>query len=484
MFKNNLAIILMFSSVICFSQEVVNSTPITLLKDRDVFQIVNEAKKETTLFISDKLKVKAICLNEKMQITDSISAERPDHNKYTDMIGYNGDSKNPRLFWSSSNRKDIYTQMYDFNNHKVTTQFYFMPYKEERFLQKFSQNDKFYILTILKNSNTLKLYVFYKDGKLEEKIIDLTGFRFYKSDYQKTTMYGVLSEDFFSTEIPFALQKINSEYPTSLVQSSAKKKCYLNSESLVLTIDTNIDQTQLITIDLKTFTAKEKFVKTEYLPYAERSSVKSNSFLIDDKLFQIKSTNSQMILTVKDLDDNLIKSYAASDKTPIINFKNTDIIQENSDSSKKRILETSGQFIRKINNLNAGISCYKLNENYIVTIGSVSVEEQKVSSAMIIGGMFGAVGAIAGSLIDAAISNPTMESFNSYANRKVVYINCLFDKEANHINGEIQPLAFDKIRIFGDNNKDISSQTLFKIDNIYYLGFYETKKYTIRKFED
>lgn len=79
-----------------------------------------------------------------------------------------------------------------------------------------------------------------------------------------------------------------------------------------------------------------------------------------------------------------------------------------------------------------------------------------------------------------------MENFNSYTNRKVVKIEGLFDKEGNNIKGELQPLAFDKIRTFFDKNTDVSSQTLFKINDFYYLGYYDnkTKEYTIRKFAD
>jgi hypothetical protein len=56
----------------------------------------------------------------------------------------------------------------------------------------------------------------------------------------------------------------------------------------------------------------------------------------------------------------------------------------------------------------------------------------------------------------------------------------------NHITGELQPLAFDKIRTFFDKNKDVSSQTLYKLSDYYYLGYYDIKlkQYIIRKFAD
>jgi hypothetical protein len=484
MLKKYLLLSLLISSSISQSQEIVNSTPVALKKNKSVFQIVNNSTKETTLFVADKEKVKAIRLNREMQIIDSISTLRLNPSTYVAMIGYNENKSNINLFWTSSNHKDLFIQQFNFDKLNPENKTYSLPLKDEKFLQSFSQNGKFYILTVLKNSDKLKFYVF-DNETLEEKIIDLTGFKFYKSNYQKTTVYGMFGEYHFNSDLPFSVQKINPENPTSLVESSKKKKCYSIGKTIILTFDNNIDYTQLITLNLESFTAIEKFVKKPPIA-GDRLYLNSNSFLIDDKLYQIKSTSNQLIFTIKDLEDNLIKSYKASDTNPIIDFKNSNIIQENGKLTNKRILETSSQFIRKTNNQNSGISCYKLNENYLVTLGSVSEQQQEVGTGAIIGGMFGVVGSIAGSLIDSAISNPTMESFNSYDNRKVVYINGLFDKESEHIKGEIEPLAFDKIRIFFDKNTDVSSQTLYKLDEIYYLGYYDNlaKEYTIRKFID
>jgi len=486
MYKQSILLALLLCSIISFSQEIVNSTPVALKKGKSVFQIVNDSTKETTLFVSDKEKVKAIRLNSEMQIMDSLSTVRLNPKLYIGMIGYNEDKSNINLFWTSSSHKDIFIQQFNFDKPNSENKTYTLPLKDEKFVQNFSQNGKFYIMTVLKNSDKIKLYVFDTDGKLEERVIDLTGFKFFKSNYQKTTFYDVLDESYYATEIPFSLQKITPENPTSIVESSKRRKCYSNGNTIIITFDANLDYTQLITLDLDKFKASEKFIKKPYISYTERFELNSNSFLIDNLLYQIKSSSSQLILTVKDLEDNLIKSYEASDENPIIDFKNSNYVQENGGTTKTRILETSSQFIRKINNLNAGISCYKLNGNYLVTIGSVSQEQQQASTGAIVGGMFGALGSIAGSMIDAAISNPTMESFNAYANRKVVYINGLFNKDSNHIKGEIDPLAFDKIRIFFDKDTNVSSQTLYKLDNIYYFGYYDnkTKEYTIRKFRD
>ncbi|KRD11509.1 hypothetical protein ASE21_07320 [Flavobacterium sp. Root901] len=198
---------------------------------------------------------------------------------------------------------------------------------------------------------------------------------------------------------------------------------------------------------------------------------------------KIKSAPDEFFFTINDEDGNLLKEFHVTADTPI-DFKNSVIYQEGGDFGGKRILEKSSQFIRKVNNLNSGISCYNIGENTLITLGSVS-EIKQAASPVFIGGVAGiAASAIAGFAI--GYYNATLDSFNSYSNRKVVKIECLFDKENNHIQGELQPLAFDKIRTFFDDNTDVSSQTLFKFESAYYLGYYDnkTKEYIIRKFVD
>lgn len=473
--------LLLLNSLISLSQELINSTPVALKKDRNVFQIVNNSKKEVTLFVSDKEKVKAIQLNEQMQITDSISTERPTPKIYTHMIGYNTNNNgSARLFWSSNDFENIFTQLYDFTNRKVETQQHTLVFKDEKILQKFSRNEKFYILTIVKKTNTFKFHVFDKDGKLEEKTIDLSNFNFYTSQYTKTTLYGMFSANLLPFEAPFTLQNINTQNPTSLTDAAKKRKCYINDNQLIITFDMNVDYTQVAIIDLENFTAIEKIIKNHAIAKAEFSTINSNSFYFENKLYLMKSSSSQDLLcfTIKDLDDNLIKEYLANNTKPI-DFKNSEISQENG-SGGKRVLENTSQFIRKINNLNSGLACYHIGETTLIAFGGVSQVQQSTGQAVL--GQFGLIGA----LVSVVAFNPTMESFNSYSNRKVVKIEGIFDKEGNHIEGNLQPLAFDKIRTFFDKNNDVSSQTLFKMSNFYYLGYYDNQKkeYSIRKFAD
>lgn len=475
--KTTFLLFLLLITINAFAQEVVNSTVLELKKNRDVFQTVNHEKNTVTLFISDKEKVKAINLNEKMKIVDSISAERPNTKTYANMIGYNTSNDGTRLYWSSNNQENILAQLYDFNNRKTANKEYKLILKNEKVLQKFSENENFYILTVIKNSNIFKLYVFNNEGNYTEKMIPTERFHFLESDYKKSNLSGVLSENLPPFDPPFSLQNIIVENPTSLTDAAKKRKCYFNNKQITITNDSNIDFTQVILINLNDFTATEKMVKKPYLS-GERAFLNSNSFYFDNKLYQIKTSSEIFHFTIKDLDDNIIKEYIANSTNPI-EFKNSEIYQEGGSFGGKRILENSSQFIRKTNNLSSAVSCYRIGPNTLITFGGVSALQQ--STGQIFAGQFGLVGGVIGALA----FNPAMESFNSYTNRKVVKIEGLFDSQGNHIKGELQPLAFDKIRTFFDKNNDVSSQTLFKIDT-YYLGYYDnkTKEYVIRKFTD
>lgn len=326
MYKKILILAFLLSSFFSFSQEVVNSIPLRLKGNRDVFQIVDNDKKEVTLFLSDKKKVNAIRLNEQMQIIDSLSSDRPDKT-YDEMIGCISNGNKKKIFWASGNTKQIVLQNYDFEKRTISTDRYTLELKEERVVQKFSDNGNFYIVTVLKDSNSLKFYIFDTSDTISEKIMSLEGFNFYRSHFDKSTLYGVLDENFLPFEKAYLLQKITPESPTSLTFSSRKRKCYIHEGKFILSFDSNPDYTMLVTIDLNNFTATEKTFKSEYIQPDFYGRPELSSFLIDDKLFQIKVSSIEMVLVIKDMNNNVIKKYKTL-STEDISYKSSPMIQE------------------------------------------------------------------------------------------------------------------------------------------------------------
>ncbi len=473
----NKLLLLLAIPVFLNAQQAVNSFPLELKRDKATFQVVNETSKQVDLFLADKTHVTAIRLNENMQVVDTILAPRPDKD-YDMMVGNNANGKVTRLFWASSDHEQLYAQTYNFEKNVVAGEKFDFPFKEDRFLQYFSDKDHFYMLSIVRKTSTLRLYVFDGTGKMEMKTISLEGQKFFDYYYKPLTLYQLLGSDFYMSERPFSIQQIQAENPTALTASSKKRKCYLEDGQLIITNDTSVDLTQIISISLETFKPTVLVVPQPYIIFNDRIELNSNSFIVDGKLFQIKTSSQKLIFSIKNLQGQLIAEYS---KTPDeqIDFKNSPIIQETGDPENPRILEKTSQFLRKANNQNSGLSVLQADGNYLVTLGSVSDERQ--STGMVVGSMFG----IAGALVAVALSNPTLDSFNAYSNRKVVYINCLFDQKGKHVGGNLPPSAFDNIRKFLMGQQEISAPTLFKFDGFYYLGYYKKsdKRFTLTKFK-
>jgi hypothetical protein len=236
----------------------------------------------------------------------------------------------------------------------------------------------------------------------------------------------------------------------------------------------------MLNFNLNDFTVQQKSYTQPFVQETEFGGLESNSFLLNDKIVLMKLNSDVMQLSIKDLEGNELKAYDAYSEKEI-SFINSEIIQENGRIKNTRILDNSNQLLRKIYNLNPSISCYTQNDRTYLTIGSVSMLQN--NNAAVYGGMFGVTGVLIGMAIS---SNYSVNNLNAYQNRKVVYINCLFDNDFNHIDGKLKKLAFDELRVFADNNDNLVCPTVFKLNAALYYGGYDREKgtYSFYKFND
>lgn len=461
------------------SQSFVKRLSVNLKKNQDVFQFIDSTSHSVSLFLSDKERVNILNLDNKFNLTDSLSVERPDK-KFETIVGFTKQENSKQLFWSKSNEKEILRQDIDLLNKTQKINSYSFDPKTEKKVLEISENNYFYYVTIPVNSNILKFYIIDNTGSLSTQELDLSGISFFDSKYKKASLYAIFDENLLPFESRFALQKISSESPVSLTFASKKRKYYVEKGILNITFDTNFDFTQVLTINLKTLKFSEKKIKKPYIFSENTFAINSNSFLYKDYIFQLKLTSDELILSVKTLNDSLLKEYRVT-KDEEINFKNSEIIQLGTDmGNETRILYKTSQYLRKVNNSNVGVSCYGNESEFWLTIGSVS--ELRNTNTGIYGGLFG----VSGVLISYMLTNPIYDNFNSYANRKVVYINSILDQDGNHLTKSFPKNAFDKIQGYNENLGGVTSQTIFKIDDRYYFGYYisSQKNYEIKMFVD
>ena len=476
-----------------FSQELAAEIKLKLTKERNVFQIIDDAKKEVSFFISDKENISAIKFNEDFKIIDSLKAPRPDL-RFESMIGYSLSDSKHNVFWTSFKNKEINLQSFDFKAKTITNSVFNFDFSKEKIIQKLSINNLFYIISLVNKSNILKVYVFDKDGKLEVKAIDTTSYTLANKNGETTTLYKVFEESFMPFEPSFSLKRVTNDTPTSLTFAAYKRKIYTTQNEIIFSFDNCIDFTQLYKLNLTDFSISRTTISQPTKGfdmatnvYADASDertpdINSNSFIINNKVFQIRLSPDLVKISVKTINGELIKEYSARYDKPI-DFKNSDIIQESGSVTNTRVLETSNQFIRKLYNSNPAITCFEKQGDYYATIGSASEVIYGNSGAIIAAGMFGVAGVL---LASALTYNPTLENFNSYKDRKIIYINSVFDKDMNHFPGEMKPLAFDELRKFAFSKNKDTDPTIFKFNNYLYLGGYnsKTKLYSFNRFAE
>jgi len=477
--KKNIKIALIVIVIFNFfssAQEIISKLNLKNLKENDVFQLVDKTSNEVSLYFNNNKSTLLVNLDSKFEINDSLRFTRPEK-KFNSLIGFSKSNKINYLYWSKGGVNEIVAQKIDLNNKTTTHSILTFENKNEISIVKFSKDNKFYFLTILKNSNQLKLYIL--DGfEKTEKVIDFKNETFKNSLFQDVNLFDMLDENFLPFESSFCPQLIDDSSPVTLTSSAKRIKYYIKENRLILTFDNNNWNTYILSINLEDFSFKKQTITKPKLVEIGDTTVNSNSIIFNNTIAHIKLNPQQMILSFRDFDNNLIKEYNFSKKDSIP-FKNSDIIQLGSEFNSKDIrkLDNTSQFLRKVANLNAGLSFYKIGDKYQVVIGSVS--EVKNNSIMY-AGMFG----ISGVLLHYMITNPTFDNFNSYSNRKVVYINSVFDEKGNFYSEKNKFNAFDKIAPYNTNKN--SSKTIFKFYNEYIYAYFDhaNNEYIFRKFKD
>lgn len=495
MFKKYILISFLLNCLNSFSQEIVKEFDLTLEKKRDYFQVINETDKEVILFLNDKEKVSSIRFDEKFNIKDSLSTERPEKN-YKEIVGYSQNDGNYYLYWASEDRKEINVQHFNFMNKETNTTPVNLELKKEKIVKELTINNTFYLITIVKNTSILKFYISDHKGNLNEKTVDLSHLKFKNSSNQTASLYSTLIElgvDPFRPTVQ--IEHISNGSQPSLALSSKTFKVYTyKKDELIFTFDSNRVSTDILKINLNDFTADLKSVKQPEIAQHEYYSnmAKSNSFLIDDKILQIKTTPDVLFFTISDQNGNRINQFKTL-REEEINYKNSDVFQEISSIHNKKVLEKPKQFIRKINNSNPGVTCYKLNGLYYTVIGSSQDIIRSAPGGMGMGGGFGGAPASFG-----FTSSYTIGNLISYKDKNVVYTSCLFDSNFNHVADKIQISAFEKARLFLEENEDLKERTsifgkdlykdliVFKFNSLLYLGNYnkQNKKYQIFSFTE
>lgn len=495
-----------------FGQEIAlefkNELQLNSSRIKESYTIVNEENNDLTVLLSDLKKLYVYqfdsLFNKKNQI---LTKDLP--SKYKELLGYQVFGDEYTIFFSNKKKSKFGYKRISFKRQlSMSVMMDHLDLKKERFLQTISHKNKFYLLTVGRNTSKLFFYEFNQKIDFIKHEVDLSSLDYVSPNGFKHDAYSILGAKSNGFPLTLALEKIDVNNPNPIESTSSLCKLYIKEDTFVLTFDNRLGYARVYSVDSNTFEVEEKkFDTTDSNGYAS-----SNSFIFEDNIFHFLSSSKHMKFIVRDFNTSeIIKEFFVK-KEDSITFKNSPIIQEGGEFDKYREMEKTAKFLRKISSSDVGISVYKLNDNYQITLGGKKeLQSSGAPMMMPMGGGFGGV-PIAGVGGATFFFNASAFAYGSYTNTKSTYINCLFDADFNHVAGDVLENVFDKINNFKESEKklntvvkrpasgnkprsgsslstkinSIKAETIQKYKGHFLFGYYYSKNkiYYLRKFED
>ncbi|KQC33022.1 hypothetical protein AAU57_06575 [Nonlabens sp. YIK11] len=437
------------------------------------------------LFAFNNKKIHRLKYSADFRLLSSTDYDAP-RSRYGEVAGYAVQEDGTiQLYYSNSRGNKFSLNAIQEGQGQITVDEFDFKFDEDIQLEHFTHQNRFYILAINRNS-TLKLFEF-------------DGASYTVEEYPQSSMSFDLTSngkagelfDFFVTGNAFKrtegdLQWMDTESPNSIESVSVLNKLYTIGDRLYITLDKADENTYVIEISLA-----DKTIKTTTFPQPaaefDRATVKSNSYLYDGKLFQNIVSRDRLITTVTDYETRSQIKRLDIARDDELTIANSSIIQEGGTYDDYRELEKTSKLLRKMTSATPGISVYKMNGDYELTIGG----SKEVSAAPMVGFGFGGGATIpigggnSGIGLTFISLSPTWHAYNAYTNTKSTYFISMFDQQMNHLDGEVRENVFDKINTYVED-KNPMIETVFRYDDSFIYAYFDKrqKKHILVGFRD
>ncbi len=486
---------ILFSLTFCVFSSVAQTPFLEIPNDlsrknysvENAFVVVNDENKTFSTFTLNEQSINAYLYSQELKpISKFASKGLPEG--YNEIIGKTIKNGQVRLYFKEYYNKKFGAVLFDFDRgQSIETEFGFK-LKDEIYLQSHSYQDRLYIITVSKKTSILNIYTFQHDGKFEKKSFDFTENVFVNGENEPTTLYKLLYDSFNGLT---SVVKIEESNPNSLQITSNVSKIYDRGDSFILSIDKEDLFTYLIEFEVPELSVEISAVE-KLNEIGDEKFNTTNSYLYKDKIFQIGGNSKIMVFTVKELGTKKeLKRFVVS-KDEDIPFKNSDIIEEytTNQSIKMKELDKTNLLLQIFNNGNGGIAVNPTKTGYQVTLGGSEIIKKGGGGfgPMMMGGPGNGmtINSTSSGMVVTSGFNPTFYSFGGYSYNeasRTKRVECLFNEDFEHLDGEIHQNVFNKLRTHISNLPKAKAETVFKMDDFFVYGRYFAKENVYKFFK-
>jgi len=426
----------------------------TLVSIKNIEAIEIPISKDIVFLANENKYTYAYLYDENHNLKKQLKAKKK--NRSFINIGYSVSDEAVRIVQKDRQGLKYSSVIYDFAADAYSENFYPINGKGFTYIQSFNKGENTYVYLVKNKSSILKVLTFDIDGRFKSNDIDLTN-QFKSTFLDETTLYDMVNISESET-----MAKVDPDLPTLIEIASSTNKMYTSNDGFIWTFDGHKNYSFIMQFDTPDSEPTFRKIKQETFGI-DNLSITTNSFLDNSNIYQIGSSSKKMGFAIKDFETlEILKTFEVN-KEDEITFKNSPIIQSNDTSGNDdRVLEKTSKLLRKMSSSKNGISIYPYGDGYQVTIGG--------SRPIYSGGL--------------DISPAGFPSFNGDINSGVILysalkgktgsvrIECLFDKEFNHIDKEIEDSTFDLIRDYSFESDNTSANNLFYIKGKLLFGIY------------
>jgi hypothetical protein len=443
---------------------------------KQTFSISDGLNNNLAIFIKEKKQVQAYLFDKHFKAISQFNFSFSKKRKYVNVLGTKVIENNYSLFYSNDNYNSfcLFTANFDLKTTSLTE--FDIDLSEERYLKTISHNNKVYVLTTSLHNDIIIREL---NDNYELVLIKTHALQLHKKHkLNSKATFGLTSLD--SNKKSNVLE-IDNRIPNSIERVSEDNKIYKQGDNLYLTFDDRTDSTLMFIINLNDFTIQRKaFV----YPVGKLDDFKrSNSFVLNDMLFQIATSKKEMKIVAKTLEDSTLKCYYFHKEQPI-DIKNSTIVQEGQTALPfvtKREFDETSKFLRKVSSGNLGISGYKKNNHYYLTIGGCKEISNGVPMMSTSTPSYSVQN---NTVVFQENINPVYSGYSSYTTTKSTYFNTTFDLDFNYVKNKGELNIFQKIKTYSDSLKYVSNEDVFYHNKNLYFSYFNMKegRYKLIKF--
>jgi len=450
-------------------------------KVNGAFSLVNEKEKTFAIFINKKELLLGHLFSYDGTPKGSYTSKGLPK-KYTSIIGQSIQNNSIRLFLKNKKNKAFGSILFDFEKGRTEETEFDLKLNGQKYLQSFSKNEKFYIITIEEITSNLVVYTFNHKAEVSINKIRLEKTTILRNARnQQVSLNSFLSEK-GSLGDDFYIPIIYPDLPNTLFTTSSLVKMYPTKNGLILTLDKGTNATYLLTIDINKMKAElTGYIQPRLLEHSVHNI--SNSFLIDNNLLQLKGNRNELGLSITNIENNeIIKSYNFTSNTGVPIKNSPYYVVTRPGKSETYIDEKfSNKFLRATGSKRIGILATRFNDSlYQVSFGAYhpnyyNQKNNKVSPLVFGGGLLGGgLGALIAYAVNST-ANPVALSFALYDKAPLTRVECLFNENFNPVEGRIKYNIFDIVKLHSKRSQIDSHEVIFKLDSIYVYGYFDSK---------